>query len=106
MTFALEQHSRCGYDYLLIQEKDRSIAKKLCGPNRPKDFTSKDNELFLEFKSDGSVTSKGFLAAFASTNKSVSTSPPSPGINVAMYMVSFSTMSHFDYYKYFYWALF
>ena len=83
MTFALEQQSRCGFDYLEIQEKDRSIAKKLCGPNRPKDFMSKDNELFLEFKSDGSVTSKGFLAEFASTNESVSTPPP-PGMTITM----------------------
>ena len=82
ITFSLEQHSRCGYDYLQIKEKDGSVSRKLCGTTNPGDFISQDNELMIEFKSDGSVTSQGFLAVFVSTNSSIPTPSLSPGMNI------------------------
>ena len=63
VAFSLEDSSGCRYDYLQIREKDGSILRKLCGTN-PGEFTSKDNELIIEFKSDSSVSSQGFKAKY------------------------------------------
>ena len=78
ITFMLEQESSCRYDYLQIREKDGSVSRKLCGHNNPGEIISLDNELRLEFKSDQSVNSLGFFAAFQMTNDSSPTQSPSP----------------------------
>ena len=82
ITFSLEANFRCRFDFLKIKEKDGSVSRKLCGTTNPGDFISQDNELMIEFKSDGSVTSQGFLAVFVSTNSSIPTPSPSPGMNI------------------------
>ena len=78
ITFSLEQHPQCDYDFLQIREKDGSVARKLCGGTNPGDITSQDNELFIEFKSDQSVNSQGFFSVFVITNSSLPTPLPSP----------------------------
>ncbi|KAK3761431.1 hypothetical protein RRG08_055859, partial [Elysia crispata] len=64
-AFSLEDGGSCQYDSLVVRDGNNSsspLLRKLCGQNRTVAITASRNVLFLEFRSDGSVTKNGFLA--------------------------------------------
>ena len=79
IKYSLQSSCDCEHDYLRIRWKNGSLASTLCGTNlNPGDFVSQDNELTVEFKTDGSVTAQGFFAMFVVTNGSAPAPSPSP----------------------------
>ena len=60
----LEYNSACRYDWVEIRDGDKSnsslIGNKLCGNQTPQPIRSNGNQLYVQFRSDGSVTKKGF----------------------------------------------
>ncbi|XP_045491488.1 LOW QUALITY PROTEIN: cubilin homolog [Colias croceus] len=68
-SFNLERSFRCTYDYLAIYDgpsSDSRLVGKFCGTTVPKTFTSTSNSLFIQFKSDQSVSSQGFKISYES----------------------------------------
>ena len=59
--FSLESHRSCSYDWLRVYGgKSFRDTNKLCGNTRPSDIESKDNFMYLHFRSDGGIVQKGF----------------------------------------------
>merc|ERR1719244_238023 len=57
----IEAHDTCNYDYVKILDGDESVLlDKTCGTVVPGKITSKFSEVYVMFKSDGSVTASGF----------------------------------------------
>ncbi|NP_001084377.1 tolloid-like protein 2 precursor [Xenopus laevis] len=68
-VFELEGNDVCKYDYLEIRSGLSSESKlhgKFCGPEKPEVITSQGNTVRIEFKSDNTVSKKGFKANFFS----------------------------------------
>ena len=65
--FDIEGSIDCNYDYLQIREshENGTDVAKLCGSSIPDPITSKFNELWLEFGTDGSVSNHGFYANYS-----------------------------------------
>jgi len=61
-SFALERHSRCRYDYVLVKHGQDDQGKKYCGNNSPGVIKATKKQLIIEFKSDSSNERKGFRA--------------------------------------------
>jgi len=60
-AFSLENHWRCGWDYLTIVDGNgRELLGKSCGSVKPATVTSQTNKVKVIFHSDSSVTSTGF----------------------------------------------
>ena len=62
-NMAIEQHSRCGLDYLEIFNGGLSSSPsigKFCGTSLPPNITSQSNELRIEFHSDSADSASGF----------------------------------------------
>ena len=57
ISFSLERHSSCNYDYLKIS-KDGAVVWKYCGNKLPPSVTA--GNIDLKFRSDSSVTYNGF----------------------------------------------
>ncbi|CAM9531973.1 unnamed protein product [Lampetra fluviatilis] len=67
-TFDLETHSNCNYDYVAVHDGSNEHAPllaKLCGTALPPALAATGNELFVRFRSDGSVQRHGFSASFS-----------------------------------------
>nr|AEP25603.1 bone morphogenic protein 1 [Holothuria glaberrima] len=67
--FELEGNELCKYDYVEIRsgftaEADVIGNSKLCGNAIPETVTSPSNKLYIEFKSDSTVSKAGFFATF------------------------------------------
>lgn len=67
--FELELHPDCAYDYISVFDgsgtKNKTLGK-FCGSKSPHPIMSTSNEMFMVFKSDGSVQRKGFKAIHSS----------------------------------------
>ncbi|XP_071829747.1 tolloid-like protein 1 isoform X2 [Apostichopus japonicus] len=66
--FQLEGTELCKYDFVEIRggfspDADR-IGNRLCGSDIPETVTSPSNTLYIQFKSDSTVSKKGFFATF------------------------------------------
>ena len=67
ISFELENHESCVYDYLEIRDgnsENSSFLGKLCGPKLPAELHSTGNELWIRFVSDSTVQKAGFSLAF------------------------------------------
>ncbi|KAK4882987.1 hypothetical protein RN001_006306 [Aquatica leii] len=65
MNFEMEPHQECSYDHIAFYDGDSPEAHtlgKFCGSKLPHPIVASGNQMFLVFKSDGSVQRKGFLA--------------------------------------------
>ncbi|CAG0913992.1 unnamed protein product, partial [Notodromas monacha] len=65
LEFELEPHQECTYDHIAIYDGPDNLSFMLgrfCGSKIPHPIVASSNELYMEFKSDGSVERKGFLA--------------------------------------------
>ena len=70
--FNLEPHASCEYDHVTVLDGDGStLLAKTCGTNKPAKITSKTNVAAIKFKSDTSVTNKGFRAEWKAVTKTV-----------------------------------
>ncbi|KAE8590953.1 hypothetical protein XENTR_v10018256 [Xenopus tropicalis] len=68
-VFELEGNDVCKYDFLEIRSGLSSESKlhgKFCGPEKPEVITSQGNTVRLEFKSDNTVSKRGFKVNFFS----------------------------------------
>ncbi|XP_048475964.1 procollagen C-endopeptidase enhancer 1-like [Rhincodon typus] len=78
--FAVESDNYCRYDYVVVFNGDRSDeslqAGKFCGDERPSPIVSQGNEMLVQFVSDLSVTSDGFLAKYDVRRKDGAPEPP------------------------------
>ena len=72
----LESHSTCDYDELAIYDGSSTSSSKiasLCGSSgNGREFTSSGSNLYVVFKSDGSVSYSGFHATYSSIAHSMS----------------------------------
>lgn len=63
--FELEAHQECSYDSLSVFDGENTDASSLgifCGARTPHPLLSSSNKMYLVFKSDGTVSRKGFKA--------------------------------------------
>ncbi|XP_066549187.1 tolloid-like protein 2 isoform X1 [Amia ocellicauda] len=68
-VFELEGNDVCKYDYLEVRSglsSDSRLHGKFCGSEKPEVITSQFNNMRVEFKSDNTVSKKGFKANFFS----------------------------------------
>lgn len=64
-AFELEPHQECAYDYVSIYNggsPDSFTLGRFCGSKIPHPISASSNEMFMIFKSDGSVQRHGFSA--------------------------------------------
>lgn len=70
----------CKYDFVEVRSgltADSKLHGKFCGSEKPEVITSQYNNMRVEFKSDNTVSKKGFKAHFFSGNPdSPALSPP------------------------------
>ncbi|XP_075714976.1 bone morphogenetic protein 1 [Rhinoderma darwinii] len=62
-SFEIERHDSCAYDFLEIRDGDSETSPligRYCGYDKPEDFKSSGNKLFIRFVSDGSINKAGF----------------------------------------------
>ncbi|KAM4036824.1 bone morphogenetic protein 1 isoform 2-T2 [Anomaloglossus baeobatrachus] len=62
-SFEIERHDSCAYDFLEIRDGDSETSPligRYCGYDKPDDFKSSGNKLFIRFLSDGSINKAGF----------------------------------------------
>ncbi|KAG5835270.1 hypothetical protein ANANG_G00271770 [Anguilla anguilla] len=67
--FETEGNDVCKYDYLEVRSglsTDSRLHGKYCGAEKPEPITSQYNSMRIEFKSDNTVSKKGFKAQFFS----------------------------------------
>uniref|UniRef100_H2YKV4 CUB domain-containing protein n=1 Tax=Ciona savignyi TaxID=51511 RepID=H2YKV4_CIOSA len=65
--FAIESHSQCEKDYVLVMEGhtgDGEILGKFCGTDQPSTTKSSGNEMTVRFRSDSSTQNRGFEAIY------------------------------------------
>ncbi|XP_036384495.1 bone morphogenetic protein 1-like isoform X1 [Megalops cyprinoides] len=68
-VFETEGNDVCKYDYVEVRSglsADSRLHGKFCGAERPEPITSQYNNMRIEFKSDNTVSKKGFKAQFFS----------------------------------------
>ncbi|MBN3324354.1 TLL2 protein, partial [Atractosteus spatula] len=68
-VFELEGNDVCKYDYVEVRSglsSDSRLHGKFCGLEKPEVITSQYNNMRVEFKSDNTVSKKGFKAHFFS----------------------------------------
>ncbi|XP_047925093.1 tolloid-like protein 2 isoform X10 [Anser cygnoides] len=68
-VFDLEGNDVCKYDYVEVRSglaSDSKLHGKFCGSEKPEVITSHSNNVRLEFKSDNTVSKKGFKVHFFS----------------------------------------
>ncbi|CAN9504895.1 unnamed protein product [Ophioblennius macclurei] len=68
-VFETEGNDVCKYDYVEVRSglsSDSKLHGKFCGAEKPEVMTSQQNNMRIEFKSDNTVSKKGFKAHFFS----------------------------------------
>ncbi|XP_041914774.1 bone morphogenetic protein 1-like [Alosa sapidissima] len=68
-AFETEGSDVCKYDYVEVrsgQAPDSKLHGKFCGSEKPERITSQSNSMHIEFKTDNTVSKKGFKAQFFS----------------------------------------
>uniref|UniRef100_A0A8C2FPT7 Metalloendopeptidase n=1 Tax=Cyprinus carpio TaxID=7962 RepID=A0A8C2FPT7_CYPCA len=74
-TFEIEGNDVCKYDYVEVHSSlstDAKLHGKFCGTEKPEAITSQLNSMRVEFKSDNTVSKRGFKAQFFSANEQFS----------------------------------
>lgn len=69
--FELEPHQECSYDSLSVYDGENTDSSSLgifCGARAPHPLLSSNNKMYLVFKSDASVSRKGFKARHSTGN--------------------------------------
>ncbi|XP_074837804.1 bone morphogenetic protein 1 isoform X3 [Carettochelys insculpta] len=79
--FETEGNDVCKYDFVEVRSglsADSKLHGKFCGAEKPDVITSQYNNMRIEFKSDNTVSKKGFKAHFFSETKPPPPPPPPP----------------------------
>ncbi|KAK2718001.1 protein tolkin-like [Artemia franciscana] len=66
--FEMEPHQECAYDHIAIydgESNDKPTLGRFCGSKIPHPIIASASQMFMVFKSDGSVQRKGFQATHA-----------------------------------------
>ncbi|XP_028394125.1 uncharacterized protein LOC114518347 [Dendronephthya gigantea] len=74
VSFDVENHATCGYDYVQVRDGATSRSKLLgtfCGKTLPKQITAFANSLWIKFRSDGNKEFKGFRAEYRTKQRNV-----------------------------------
>lgn len=61
-------HQECAYDHIVVYDGNSTESRTLgrfCGGKIPHPIISNSNQMFMVFKSDGSVQKKGFFGNHA-----------------------------------------
>ncbi|XP_076146859.1 cubilin [Alosa pseudoharengus] len=69
-TFHLEASSNCRYDYVAVYDGENTLAPLLgqfCGSVLPPRLRSSSNQMFIVFRTDVSVSGRGWRATYAET---------------------------------------
>ncbi|KAB0396266.1 hypothetical protein E2I00_018972, partial [Balaenoptera physalus] len=77
--FETEGNDVCKYDFVEVRSgltADSKLHGKFCGSEKPEVITSQYNNMRVEFKSDNTVSKKGFKAHFFSGNPGLPSSEP------------------------------
>lgn len=64
--FDVEMDKDCGYDYVIIRNGNNSTAPllgRVCGTG-PREFVSRGNRMWMEFRTDLTTNKKGFIAEY------------------------------------------
>ena len=64
-SFQLESSDRCSFDYLMIRDgfnESASLVGKFCNDKIPPPVLTTDNQMWIYFRSDGTLTESGFSA--------------------------------------------
>ncbi|KAM6900418.1 cubilin [Xenentodon cancila] len=72
--FHLESSSSCSYDYLAVYDGNSSSASqlaKLCGSQLPGTINSSSHHLYVKLRTDGSISTGGFLATYTTQCRGV-----------------------------------
>ncbi|KAI4902857.1 hypothetical protein NFI96_003572 [Prochilodus magdalenae] len=79
--FDVEQDTYCRFDYVVFfnggEKDDSRLIGKYCGDGAPETIVSNSNVLLVQFVSDLSVTSDGFMASYSSIPRG--SQPPTVG---------------------------
>ena len=71
MTFDLEAHSNCAYDYVSVYDGSSldpsSLLGTYCGTAIPDNIRTRSNAMLVNFVSDTSVSGEGFEAMYRTT---------------------------------------
>ncbi|KAM3601421.1 uncharacterized protein V6R79_012645 [Siganus canaliculatus] len=82
--FVLEADTYCRFDYVAFfnggEKDDSRLIGKYCGDQAPQPITSSSNVLLVQFVSDLSVTSDGFLAYYNSVPRDSQTATVNTGV--------------------------
>ncbi|XP_022906933.2 protein tolkin-like [Onthophagus taurus] len=69
LSFDIESHQECSYDHIVFYDGDSpesTILGRFCGLKTPHPIVATCNQMYMVFKSDGSVQRKGFQATYVS----------------------------------------
>ncbi|KAH9514313.1 hypothetical protein Btru_028693, partial [Bulinus truncatus] len=83
--FHLEQHSNCGFDYLQVQNSSSASLGKFCGAIVPSPVFLTDNMATLVFKTDYSVSRKGFDVIYISSTQGPGCGGNLTGLNFGVF---------------------
>lgn len=67
LSFEIEHEANCAYDFVEVFDGENDSADKIgkfCGNNIPPELLSSNEYLFIRFKTDDTIHSKGFAAAY------------------------------------------
>lgn len=67
ISFETEHENNCAYDFVEVYDGENDSAEKIgrfCGNNLPPELLSSSEYLFIRFRTDDSINSKGFSAAY------------------------------------------
>ncbi|KAF5889720.1 procollagen C-endopeptidase enhancer 2-like, partial [Clarias magur] len=80
--FDVERDAYCRFDYVTFynggEEDDSRLIGKYCGDQVPEPIVTNSNILLVQFVSDQSVTSDGFIASYSTVPRGYSPQPRSP----------------------------
>ena len=74
LDFSVEKSVNCSFDYVEIREgidETGSLIGRLCGEGTP-GYIQSSVSLWIRFKSDSSITMRGFMAHFYKTGSDIS----------------------------------
>lgn len=85
----------CKYDFVEVRSgltADSKLHGKFCGSEKPEVITSQYNNMRVEFKSDNTVSKKGFKAHFFSGNPDYPavSPPPLPPATLPLHFLALS----------------
>lgn len=81
VTISFPRVQVCKYDYVEVRSglsADSRLHGKFCGAEKPEAITSQYNNMRIEFKSDNTVSKKGFKAQFFSGESCGAAAPGGP----------------------------